>query len=87
MNSSLFSLDGKIAVVVGGTSGIGRALALGLAEAGANVVASSRSEKPVHATAAEIEKLGRKTLRIASDVASALRWNNFVTQPWPLLEK
>jgi NAD(P)-dependent dehydrogenase (short-subunit alcohol dehydrogenase family) len=68
MNSSLFSLDGKIAVVVGGTSGIGRAIALGLAEAGANVVASSRSEKSVHATAPEIEKLGRKTLRITSDV-------------------
>jgi NAD(P)-dependent dehydrogenase (short-subunit alcohol dehydrogenase family) len=68
MNSSLFSLEGKIAVVVGGTSGIGRALALGLAEAGANVVASSRSEKPVHATAAEIEKRGRKTLRLTSDV-------------------
>jgi NAD(P)-dependent dehydrogenase (short-subunit alcohol dehydrogenase family) len=69
MNSSLFDLKGKIAVVVGGTSGIGRALALGLAEAGADVVASSRGESAVQETAREIENLGRKTLRITSDVA------------------
>ena len=55
-------------MVVGGTSGIGRALALGLAEAGADVVASSRGERAVDETAAKIERLGRKTLRITSDV-------------------
>ncbi|QMV19408.1 glucose 1-dehydrogenase [Granulicella sp. 5B5] len=61
-------LDGKIAVVVGGTSGIGRAIALGLAKAGANVVASSRSKSKVDEVAAEIEELGRATLRVESDV-------------------
>ena len=62
-------LQGKTAVVVGGTSGIGRALALGLAEAGADVVATSRSADGIDAVAAEIERLGRRTVRIASDVA------------------
>jgi NAD(P)-dependent dehydrogenase (short-subunit alcohol dehydrogenase family) len=62
-------LTGKIAVVVGGTLGIGRALALGLAAAGADVVATSRSQKAVDVTAAEIEALGRRTLRLTSDVA------------------
>lgn len=61
-------LEGKIAVVVGGTMGIGRALALGLARHGADVVATSRSQEPVNATAAEIRDLGRRTLAIASDV-------------------
>ena len=69
MNTSLFNLQGKTAVVVGGTSGIGRALALGLAEAGADVIPSSRRKQAVDDTAADIEKLGRQTLRITSDVA------------------
>jgi NAD(P)-dependent dehydrogenase (short-subunit alcohol dehydrogenase family) len=62
------SLGGKTAVVVGGTLGIGRALALGLAEAGADVVATSRSQDSVESVAAEIEQLGRRTLRLTSDV-------------------
>jgi len=62
------SLEGRIAVVVGGTSGIGRVLALGLAEAGAHVVPSSRRGEQVEATAQEIEARGRRTLRVPSDV-------------------
>lgn len=54
--------------MVGGTSGIGRALALGLAQAGADVVPSSRRQSEVDATAAEIETLGRRSLRVTSDV-------------------
>jgi NAD(P)-dependent dehydrogenase (short-subunit alcohol dehydrogenase family) len=69
MASSLFALDGKVAVVVGGTSGIGHALSLGLAEAGADVIASSRGEEAVQKTAKQIEALGRKTLRMTADVA------------------
>jgi NAD(P)-dependent dehydrogenase (short-subunit alcohol dehydrogenase family) len=64
----MFNLAGKCAVVVGGTSGIGEAIALGLASAGADVVASSRSKKAVDALASAIEATGRKTLRIPSDV-------------------
>jgi NAD(P)-dependent dehydrogenase (short-subunit alcohol dehydrogenase family) len=68
MKAEIFSLEGKTAVVTGGTSGIGRALSLGLAEAGADVVATARREQQVNETASEIEALGRKTLRVTSDV-------------------
>ena len=63
-----FDLSGRRAVVVGGTSGIGRTLALGLAEAGADVVATGRRESLVEAVAGEIETRGRRTLRIPADV-------------------
>lgn len=66
---SLFDLSGRVALVVGGTSGIGRVLALGLAEAGADVVATARRADLVDSVAAEIEARGRRTLRIASDVS------------------
>jgi NAD(P)-dependent dehydrogenase (short-subunit alcohol dehydrogenase family) len=68
VNTSLFDLTGHVAVVIGGTTGIGRAMALGLAEAGASVVASSRRQEQVDEAASEIESRGAKTLRIASDV-------------------
>lgn len=68
MTTQILSLEGKIAVVTGGTSGIGRALSLGLADAGADVIASARRQQQVDETASEIEKRGRKTLRMASDV-------------------
>jgi NAD(P)-dependent dehydrogenase (short-subunit alcohol dehydrogenase family) len=62
------SLAGRVAVVIGGTSGIGKALSLALAEAGADVVASARSEEQVEATASEIETRGRRSVRLACDV-------------------
>jgi len=68
MGSQLFDLRNKVAVITGGTSGIGRALSLGLAEAGADVIATARREQNVDETAAELEAMGRKTLRLASDV-------------------
>lgn len=68
MASKLFDLTGKTAVVVGGTSGIGLAMAIGLAEAGANVVASSRRAEQVEEAAGAIEAAGAKTLRLTSDV-------------------
>src|SRR5277367_4167643 len=64
----MFNLAGKCAVVVGGTSGIGKAIALGLASAGADVVASSRSQQAVDTLASCLEARGSKTLRISSDV-------------------
>jgi len=68
-------LTGKVAVVIGGTSGIGCAIAHGLAEAGADVVPTSRRAEQVDSTAREIEERGRRTLRLTSDVAdrSSLR--------------
>jgi NAD(P)-dependent dehydrogenase (short-subunit alcohol dehydrogenase family) len=68
MNAQLFNLEGKTAVVTGGTSGIGRALSIGLAEAGADVVPSARRQQQIDETASEIEARGRQTLRVASDV-------------------
>jgi NAD(P)-dependent dehydrogenase (short-subunit alcohol dehydrogenase family) len=64
----MFDLTGQVAVVIGGTTGIGRAMALGLADAGADVVATSRRLEQVEAVASEIEQRGVKTLRLASDV-------------------
>lgn len=68
MSNKLFDLQGRVAVVVGGTSGIGRVLALGLADAGADVVATARRLPLVEEVAKEIEARGRRTLRIATDV-------------------
>jgi NAD(P)-dependent dehydrogenase (short-subunit alcohol dehydrogenase family) len=62
-------LTGKVAVVVGGSSGIGRVIALGLAEGGADVVSSARRMELVNTLAHEIEKLGRRSLRVTCDVA------------------
>ena len=68
MGHPSLDLSGKLAVVVGGTAGIGRALSLGLAEAGADVVACARSAENVEATAREIEAKGRRTIRVSADV-------------------
>jgi NAD(P)-dependent dehydrogenase (short-subunit alcohol dehydrogenase family) len=65
---SVFDLSGKTAVVIGGTGGIGRAVSCGLAEAGANVVATSRRPGHVESAALEIEQRGRRTLCLTSDV-------------------
>ena len=69
MGYSKLDLAGKTAVVVGGSSGIGRTLALGLAEGGADVVSSARRMDFVSSLADEIEATGRRTLRITCDVA------------------
>lgn len=66
-----FDLTGRTAVVVGGTTGIGRALALGLADAGADVVVTGRRQSVVDEVAAVIEGKGRRTLRQPADVADA----------------
>jgi NAD(P)-dependent dehydrogenase (short-subunit alcohol dehydrogenase family) len=63
-----FDLDGKCAVVIGGTSGLGKAVALGLAEAGADVVAASRRQEESDQAATEIEAFGRRTLPATVDV-------------------
>ena len=61
-------LTGRVAVVVGGTSGLGRAIALGLAEGGADVVASGRRADLVDSVATEIESMARRSLRATVDV-------------------
>ena len=69
MGFSKLELTGRTAVVIGGTSGIGHSLARGLAEAGADVVPTSRRAEMVDQAAAGIEKTGRCTLRVTSDVS------------------
>ena len=69
MSFAPLELNGRTAVIIGGTSGIGRALAHGLAHAGADVIPTSRRMDQVEATAAEMEAHGRRTLRLTSDVS------------------
>jgi NAD(P)-dependent dehydrogenase (short-subunit alcohol dehydrogenase family) len=63
-----FSLDGRVAIVTGGGTGIGRGTALVLAEHGADVVLAARRAEPLESTAAEIEALGRRALAVPTDV-------------------
>ncbi len=67
----MFDLKGKVAIVTGGGKGIGRMMAEGLAEAGANVVLCSRKVQACQKAAAELAKLGVKTLGLPCDVKSA----------------
>jgi NAD(P)-dependent dehydrogenase (short-subunit alcohol dehydrogenase family) len=69
MSYSRLELNGKVAVVIGGTSGIGLAIARGFADAGADVIPTSRRLEQVQAAAADIEQRGRRSLRISSDVS------------------
>ena len=79
MTRNIFSLEGKTAVVIGGTSGIGRTLSVGLADAGADVIASARRQEQVDATAVEIERSGRQTLRLCSDVRNRASLEQLLT--------
>ena len=63
------NLAGRVAVVTGGTSGIGAALVRGLADAGADIAAISRRKEQVDATATEVEALGRRAARVTADVS------------------
>jgi NAD(P)-dependent dehydrogenase (short-subunit alcohol dehydrogenase family) len=69
MGYKQLDLNGKVAVVVGGSSGIGKTIAVGLAQAGADVVPSARRIELVKVLADEIESLGRRSLRVTCDVA------------------
>jgi NAD(P)-dependent dehydrogenase (short-subunit alcohol dehydrogenase family) len=66
---NIFDLTGKVAVVIGGTSGLGRAIAVGLAEAGATVVPAGRRAEHIAEVAKEITALGQKTLQHPTDVS------------------
>ena len=70
MAYSGFSLEGKTAVVVGGTSGIGKSISLGFAESGANVVPTGRRAEEVSKTAAEVRAKGVRSLEVPCDATS-----------------
>jgi len=80
MNAASLSLQGKIAVVVGGTSGIGRAISLGFADAGAAVVASGRQKERVDSVAAELEANNCATMRVTCDIASRASLEDLLQQ-------
>jgi len=80
MSYSRLELNGKVAVVIGGTSGIGLAIAKGMAEAGADVVPTSRRAEQVEAAAKEIEARGKRSLQIASDVSDRASLQNVLNE-------
>ena len=63
-----FKLDGQVAVVTGGGRGIGEAIALGMAEAGADIVVAARRTEEIEAIADKVRALGRKALAITTDM-------------------
>jgi NAD(P)-dependent dehydrogenase (short-subunit alcohol dehydrogenase family) len=73
MSNPTFRLDGKVAVITGSSKGLGRAMAIGFAEAGANVVISSRKLDACEAVAQEIRATGRRALAVACHVG---RWDD-----------
>jgi gluconate 5-dehydrogenase len=75
-----FSLAGKVAIVTGSGRGIGRAIALALAEAGADVVLTSRTREEIENVASEVRKLNRRALPIVADVSQAQSATNLVEQ-------
>ena len=67
----MFDLTGQVAIVTGGGGGLGRPIAVGLAQCGADVVVTSRDASHLEAVVADIEAVGRKALAISADVTSA----------------
>jgi NAD(P)-dependent dehydrogenase (short-subunit alcohol dehydrogenase family) len=76
----LLQLDSKVAVVIGGTSGIGLAIATGLAQAGATVIPTSRRLDQVEAAARQVESAGARTIRATSDVTDPGSLRNLLEQ-------
>lgn len=70
LENDCLSIEGRVAVVIGGTTGLGRALALGFARRGADVATAGRRVREMNETASAIEALGRRTLRQPVDVRS-----------------
>jgi NAD(P)-dependent dehydrogenase (short-subunit alcohol dehydrogenase family) len=66
-----FQLEGRMAIVTGAGRGIGKAIALTLAEAGAHIIAAARTGEEIEETAAEVRKMGRTCLPIPTDVTKA----------------
>jgi NAD(P)-dependent dehydrogenase (short-subunit alcohol dehydrogenase family) len=80
MNLSIFDLTDKVAIVTGGSRGIGKAIALAFAQAGADVVVAARSADAIKETAAQIRKEGRKSLAVPTDVRSIDQIKNLLRQ-------
>jgi len=68
MIANEFSLEGRVAIVTGAGRGIGKAIALAMAEAGADITAVARTQSQIEQTAEEIRRLGRRCLTLPTDV-------------------
>jgi len=79
MGLERFSLEGKVAIVTGASRGFGAAIAVGLAEAGADVVLAARTESALREVAANIEALGRKALVVPTDMLDKAAIENLAT--------
>jgi len=75
-----YRVDGKVAIVTGAGRGIGKAIALALAEAGADITVVARTKEQVEQTAEDIRKLGRKAVAISTDVSQEDQVNKVVEQ-------
>jgi len=73
-----FKLDGKVAIVTGAGRGLGKAMSLALAEAGADVVGAARNVREIEQTSKEITHLGRKSIAIPTDITSFRMVNDMV---------
>lgn len=75
-----FSLEGKVAIVTGGSRGIGRAIALGLAEHGADVAIAARKPEPLAEALSATEALGRRAIAVPTNVRKAPELRNLVDE-------
>jgi NAD(P)-dependent dehydrogenase (short-subunit alcohol dehydrogenase family) len=78
MDESTFRLDGRVAVVTGGGTGLGKAICKALAGAGADVVVSGRRQRPIDETAAELTRMGRKGIAISTDITDSTQVNDLM---------
>ncbi|MEA2476230.1 MAG: 7-alpha-hydroxysteroid dehydrogenase, partial [Actinomycetota bacterium] len=78
MTIERFSLKDKVAIVTGASRGIGRAIAIGLAEAGADVAVAARSEADLETLAKEIDAAGRRALPVVTDVTDRAQIESLV---------
>ena len=85
--SSLFSLNGQVAIVTGAGKGIGRACALTLAQAGADVALTARTQADLEKVAAEIRAMGRRAIVVAGDISQEATMDTLVAETLKTLGK
>ena len=78
MNADLFSLEGKVAIVTGASRGIGRAVAIGLAKAGADVAVAARTASDLESLVGEIDSFGRRAVAFPTDVTDRAQIQDLV---------
>ncbi len=78
MTVEKFSLEGKVAIVTGGGTGLGKVISLALARAGADLIIAARRPEPINETAAEVRKLGQKTMAVPTDVTDSRQVDHLI---------